>query len=1241
MKFFKESKGVISVFLVIILVPMLTMSAFFVDSSKMKLAKGVAESAGDLALNTALTNYDTTLKDMYGLFATAQDMDDLFAKLEDYYRSSITSAGVSPEDADSYVDQIMGQLGMIAEGDETADIMNMELVDFSATKRTDATLANATVMQKQIVEFMKYRAPINTGLSFLASLKSFSTLSKQTELVDKRQKYYEAQADVMEEARKAWDAINEYNKSGFITPDGKANDYFGKMQSNFDGYEDTFNKLAKRVIMDLYETQDYASFKERPYQVVYETMKVGDQQYKEVPVLYLDWEKNNSKTPYPKLTRFSEDNKASADDVANALINFKRCLDAYEKSSKALPSFDDGTYGLQFLVQMNRGGYYESWTYNMSMLYDAYSEMRHAATYSDDSSGSVMETKGDLFGTGEVKAYSDYYSTFSSKFKSCADDFNGKSIRYTRYLSQCAAGADTNPADVAQEINRLYELNKGYIDTLKRAKENLETAVKHLHNVQQAVAPDGTLNNCKDKWQQVAGDDAIKDSSMSKQDLAEIDSLSTYLNEGEVKKLIERLENIIPKLEETIEQVDSYTYFGKKLYEIDSYDTFLSMLSNSIGRNNLLSVSTNKAKLENQVSGWCAGKFVAENKLDTSWVNDSGTQPQLAGDGTDKLNFYSYLYTHFNKGTVSNNTEKKEENDSNGKELYKNYKDIASQKSKEAAEGVDEGSISSGNEISGLDGRPSVESAGSSANGTDQIVPGSDDLEKVSGGIGSMFAGITQAAMDMSVDLRDKLYVADYVLGMFSYDTIEKEFQKKNPDKQAAIQSITLTPIDAEHNYAYGKEVEYVVYGGNNSGNIKKAYATIYGIRLGFNLIYAFSDASIRDTAFAIATPISAATLGVIPVPLIQAAVVIGIACCESGLDLADLRDGESVPLFKNNQSWKTSVKGMMKAVKSEIGDALIEVGESAIDTGLGALNGMLDMTDEELTDFVKENEDKVLDSVVASYDTLITRHANTAIQKLTTLCNNAIEEHMLHPSTDMVQMVTDGLDKWLAEEASRVDPSTDLSYIVKAEAVKLIKEGYIQPVLNELQKNAEQAQGAVAEAANAITEILDKIRTAIARTISRTSAPVIEYKDKMISEVKSSLASGADSLKKTLEKQINGVFGGASGSAAKPDTDSTGMSSLLSFRYSDYMRLFLMVGLYTNEEGVLLRTADVIQSNMSKVEGDTQYRLSNSAVYVEISATIQAKPTLLALPLFADVEKNPVSNQNWYTFDYKSIKGY
>ena len=247
----------------------------------------------------------------------------------------------------------------------------------------------------------------------------------------------------------------------------------------------------------------------------------------------------------------------------------------------------------------------------------------------------------------------------------------------------------------------------------------------------------------------------------------------------------------------------------------------------------------------------------------------------------------------------------------------------------------------------------------------------------------------------------------------------------------------------------------------------------------------------------------------------------------------------------------------------------------------------------------------------------------------------------MLNPTIDMahmVQTVSNGLDKWLAEEAAMVDTDSDLSYIVKKEAVKIIKEGSIQVVLDQLGKIADDAPASVSNAANSVTDSINALQRKIYDKIMLSSQKITEYKEKMKSEIKKSMANGAESLKNTLSNQINGIFGSASSSNK---TDPTGMASLLSFSYSDYLRLFLMIGLYTNEEGVLLRTADVIQANMSKVTGNADYKLSNSAVYIELTAKIQVKPTLLALPLFAAVEGNPSSNQNWYTIECQAIKGY
>ena len=235
-----------------------------------------------------------------------------------------------------------------------------------------------------------------------------------------------------------------------------------------------------------------------------------------------------------------------------------------------------------------------------------------------------------------------------------------------------------------------------------------------------------------------------------------------------------------------------------------------------------------------------------------------------------------------------------------------------------------------------------------------------------------------------------------------------------------------------------------------------------------------------------------------------------------------------------------------------------------------------------------------------------------------------------------MADEVTTGLDDWLKTEGEGVDKSSDLGYIVKAEAVRLIKEKYVQVLLDKMKSITDNAETSVSNVANNITEVIGQVRKDIVKIINTTSDKVIAYKDKMKDKVKESMKGGAGKLKETLNQQIDGIFGSTSG-----DTDSTGMASLLSFSYSDYLRLFLMIGLYTNEEGVLLRTGDVIQANMRQDAERKDFKLSDSAVYVDLYAKVQVKPTLLALPLFADVEGNPSDNVNWYTVEYKSTKGY
>lgn len=215
----KRIQGSISVLLVIILLPMMTFSAIIVDISRINMAKQMMSSAGDLTMNTALANYDTILKDVYGLFAMSQidgmDNEKLGTELNKYFAKTLSSYGVvAEEDAEDYVATLIGDFRELLNNGkiDTNNFLKLKNIKLTAEKVTGSSLANADVMRKQIVEYMKYRAPAELGLSFLDSLTSFQKMDAQNKVVEAQVKAQESTQDVTQACRTLIQLIRAYDK---------------------------------------------------------------------------------------------------------------------------------------------------------------------------------------------------------------------------------------------------------------------------------------------------------------------------------------------------------------------------------------------------------------------------------------------------------------------------------------------------------------------------------------------------------------------------------------------------------------------------------------------------------------------------------------------------------------------------------------------------------------------------------------------------------------------------------------------------------------------------------------------------------------------------------------------------------------------------------------------------------------------------------------------------------------------
>ena len=1293
--FMNKSKGAISIFLVIILVPMMVVSALFVDASKVELARSVVDSAGDLTLNTALTNYDTKLKELYGLLATAQDSSDLYGRLEGYFKSCITSSGVSNDEAELMVDQIISSLTTVEDSGSTSDIMNMELVDFSVQKYSDADLSNATMLKKQIVEFMKYRAPINTGLSFLSALESFGTLSKQTELVEKKQAYYEAQQTVLENLKTAWSHIAAYNNNLVVTDPN----YLTNMKSALNNMSTDYADFGKRTMVALYQNTDIindayyvgvAYANEYKYDVEEGKLEETEKQLsinflgiRYYPYLHKD---------YKNTYNFKNKKFPTLEELKSAVTGLYNAQQRVETTDA--PVFNHNYDKLQFMRQKRTE--IDAFTETRVSYYSAYHKLQNVLLWLDgydkvdskikDAEGNEI-TKASLLNENlkignSIRTINDWLVELNPtvKYEAYMDAFVYEVGKYNSYAVTAAETYNDNwiisgSTSIDTAISNKQSKVNGYVNTIQSAIDSLDKAVIELNSAKSKLT--GAVATAKTAWSGVANDSTISSTSMAQQDKAELDQLDTYLNADNIDKLVKRLNNVKADLSEVLTQVKEYKYADKFLGDIGGYSTLESALGTKW--KDLKRMPLNKTELGSTASSRATSAWTAGN-IKTDWIKQSGHQPNLL---QDKCSMYTYLSSHFSDTPAANASDTpvsstKTEDPANGENFYKDIKSTSKTEtekntnqtgSSQLAKDGEQKEINSTNfsnlpsKKSGAQGgsdTPSgkVETSVDAKNGETKGAAG-----KSASNLSSLFGdGFLKTVAKMGEAIRDKMYISDYVMSMFSYDTIEAEYNQSNDKEKGtevpagALLSLTKNDISPANNYLYGGEIEYIIYGGNTNSNLTKAYGSIYAIRFGFNLIYAFATSEIRDSALAIATPISAATMGVIPAPLIQAVIIIALACCESGIDLIDLRDGEDVPLYKSSKTWNCSISGLTNKAKNKLGEVVKEASDKLITSGLDQLNSLLDMTNEELTAALQGETNKLEEAVTFAYDQLITENANAAIQQLTILVNSAVESATCLDVGETYEQKKNQMKSWVKTELQNWGAQftgDDVASLVKREAVNVIVNNsgtYIDKLFDTVETailntdyestitdilSKESISGGLEQLGGDVMAAIKRIRMEITNAITKISDKINEYKTKAFDEIKAAAANGADALRNTINEQIDGICG-----ASASGDGSTGMAALCAFSYSDYLRLFLLIGLVANEEKILLRTADVIQANMIHM-GQSEFKMENAAVYVQMQATILVKPTLLALPLFADVQNNPADNTGWYSIDYSEIVGY
>jgi hypothetical protein len=138
----KKSKGAVTVFLIIVLFSTVLLGGFFIDASRVLLAKRVVHNAADSAARSALSMYDKNMASEYGLFAvkdsTAQEA------FKRYFKTNIK---LSQNDG--------------------FDILSLDVQDDNIQVTVSSPIKNQDVAMDQMFEYSKYRALVDSSIGIM------------------------------------------------------------------------------------------------------------------------------------------------------------------------------------------------------------------------------------------------------------------------------------------------------------------------------------------------------------------------------------------------------------------------------------------------------------------------------------------------------------------------------------------------------------------------------------------------------------------------------------------------------------------------------------------------------------------------------------------------------------------------------------------------------------------------------------------------------------------------------------------------------------------------------------------------------------------------------------------------------------------------------------------------------------------------------------------------------------------
>ena len=1255
MKIFYNKHGSLTVFMSLILTIVMIFTTVLIDGGRIILARNIVSGAGDMALNAGLTYYNSVLQDTYGLFAISTDMDDLKKNLEVYFEATLKSSGLHDQGlVKELVDIALSGSG----SDEISDIMKMKLANggFEVSQAAGANLSNANILRAQVLDYMKYRAPAVIGYGFLEKMNILKSLPAQQKALEDKKDYEKKLKEIQDLCLRIYKKSRDYEdylkdpNGYFKTPQEIKHDIYDWGDENFKySTQDAVAYVQVEKLPELgseevwtYNNHDPSGADLEYYVNNFENIIIktrsdfaGMEYYKskDIPISNSETKAFLESSRFTRYiiyyNRYKEDvaefHKVNASYETSKLDHEQKIIDL-ENEKKRLPEDDKGgrrSVQEKINIENNRWRKLENW-YNKDFLgsepLDNYSEdllvkKPYGPSYDlnllRDRYLSNIKQDIKLLATPQMRTARDYYLWFDELNKK-AVDIKSELVKLKSASEQLQNIADNWNVDIGNmaesgvknDMHQDYATKtkaviEGYVDEMikifQRSIDYSSKVTANLKEFKYAGITPATDAGSDDQWvdgiisyvSNLTNQDSLKwnEEVISKQEA--LHTLGAYIPTEDSNLLFLNFENNIPeKIKRVVETKENAKGYKLVDSEFDYKDPKLR---------NFLGVECYEGDSKYYVDPLFA--FLEKNSMATKPDGDSEKKSQR---------------DNMIKGTGIDNTP--EPVQISGAQIA----DVMNT-SAQAAQIMDANSVES------LQNGGADKLADNALKTSNEAISGFDKIG------------------DILVGGRDKLYLMAYTTTMFSCYTTNREEGGGTNEK-----TLSGVPFSEKNNEAYRAEQEYILLGNPDlKADVEGVKTRIFGVRFLLNAIYAYtSDSELRNETLVMATSIAGWTgFGL---PIVQNVLLLAAALTESVLDVNDLVSGKTVALYKNRQVWRARyTRGIVQAAA-----------KTAANTLYKKMNEYTDDAKEKFNDTLDIYVDNMVDT---STDTIITS-IQTPIQEKVLWCTAQVGDARDGLEERLKTALKESFDKMQADMEAEV-ATGGLVAQAKLKAFKFINTDESR---DKLVETVMQTAGINKDNVNELTEGINKniqlffdgkrkrLEEEIHSVIDKT-----QLKDKLKNSVGSALDAANSSAQEAINNKINEFnkeFEGAGGDALAIGDGNNKLelngfdktkASTFEMSYKDYLMVFLAIQYLVDEQSVICRMGNLIQTNASK-EGSLYYAgegfsMQKATVLLQVKAEAQIHPVFMNLETFNNNNKKFIlgDDQFGYPIDYKGVLGY